>query len=1405
MLNKKVYKANNKRVGIVQPGTFILAIALALPLLAILLISPNTAHAWPTELDWIPLVNSTGANLDDVTGDAATSRDIVGDSTYPAASLFNDGTYIYYRVRVDQDPYHSATKHLRPFGWGFLIDTDGDFLDYEWMVMADGITDGIYIAENTTKTGISDPSDKAELVVEYEDMDSTPGSENYKTFVATSNFAGDPDYFIEFRFLYTTWLYKMGLDDTSVINYFVGSSNQAQTLTADLVQGSTLSEGMSIEVTPDGTQPTTGSVAFRNSIDTADLAPIYPGATIYIKVTDIDQNSIATEIETITVVVNTPSGDSETVTLFELGINNGTFWGSITTTEGTISTEDGTLQLFPVETITVDYFDTVAAGPDFYTNQHHFDYVQVNQSTDLEVTKTVNISTPNVGDTITYTLSVYNYGPSDASGVLIEDQLPSGVTNKTESGDGTYNHASDIWTVGVVNAGDTKTINIDVTVNTGTEYQSFNNIALLNSIAQYDPNSSNDSDNVFITIQGSDIQVTKVVDDPYPAENDYVTFTVTAKNLGSNDATNILLEDIYDADLLFNTSSGDGIYNSITKQWGSGYNASGMVGFDLTVGSSVTLTISSQINTGSGGGTLYNFANIISADQADPSLINNSATASVAVGGTDLEIQKSVSNSTPNAGETVTYTITVTNIGPNNATFVTAQDWLPSDVTYVSDDSGGPYNSASGIWTIGSLPMGGNVVTLNIDASVDAGTGGQTLTNIANITGIAETDLDSSNDSASVDITVQSVDIEIAKVINTTSPAPNGSIQYTITTTNNGPDTATNIVVTDVLPANISGITSYPDSGTTYASDLWTIPSLGAGLTNTLIINATAPGTTGEIATNTATLTSVDQEDSNSDNDSDIAAFTVGGTDFEITKIASTTSPNENDFVDFTITVTNNGPFDATNVIVMDTIPSRLTYDSHVADPGTSYSTGGGKAYQWDVGDLAVGITNTLVITVQVTPALTGETVRNTARFLSADQADIYSPNNIASVDLKIGSTDLSISKIVNNTTPNVGDIVQYTITVTNNGLINGTYVDVQDLLPSGVTFNSAGPAGVLYNSANGLWNVTAGASDYIGPGLTNSLIINATVDTGTEGDTINNQAQIINAIQPDPDSSNNLADVSITVQSADLSVQKTVDDATPIEGNNVEFTITVSNNGPHDATGVLVTDNFPSGLTYISDDSGGLYNSINGDWSIGNIAKATSSVLKIIANAPIGTGGNNYMNTAFINTSDVSDTLPGNNSDSIVVSPETTPKPLFIATKTVVTSSDPINASTNPIAIPGALILYTFNVMNMGDGYAEEFIITDSLSNKLALKVDDVGGPFTFTNNAYLSSLIYNYVSLGDVTDDVEFDDGNNLYDYTPIADANGVDSSVRAFRINFGGIFNEMMGANTPTMDLKFKVRLQ
>ncbi len=119
----------------------------------------------------------------------------------------------------------------------------------------------------------------------------------------------------------------------------------------------------------------------------------------------------------------------------------------------------------------------------------------------------------------------------------------------------------------------------------------------------------------------------------------------------------------------------------------------------------------------------------------------------------DLSITKSIDDSTPDQGQEVTYTITVHNAGPADASGVVVSDVLPSGLNFVatsSEDVVGNYNSTSGIWTIGSLASGADAV-LHMDAMV-TGEAGQQISNTATIT--AGDNDNSDNNASSASLTV---------------------------------------------------------------------------------------------------------------------------------------------------------------------------------------------------------------------------------------------------------------------------------------------------------------------------------------------------------------------------------------------------------------------------------------------------------------------------------------------------------------------------------------------------------------------------------------------------------------------------------------------------------------------------
>ena len=275
-----------------------------------------------------------------------------------------------------------------------------------------------------------------------------------------------------------------------------------------------------------------------------------------------------------------------------------------------------------------------------------------------------------------------------------------------------------------------------------------------------------------------------------------------------------------------------------------------------------------------------------------------------------------------------------------------------------------------------------------------------------------------------------------------------------------------------------------------------------------------------------------------------------------------------------------------------------------------------------------------------------------------------------------------------------------------------------------------------------------------------------------------------------------------------DLSVTKTASNLTPNELDPVVYTVTVTNNGPHDATGVVVQDILDPGLTYPSHVvSQGTYSTTTGLWTVGAIARTTSTTLQITVQPRIGTGGTNVPNAAAVSGVDQADTDLANNSASISITPVAVPFPNIVIAKSVQIVSDPFNFGTDPKAIPGATMLYDIIVTNQGIGTAANVTVADGLPANTSLRVADIGipgsGPVAFINGAIVSGLSYTFSGLGNGTDNLEFSNDNGAtWTYTPVPDGNGVDAAVTNIRVPLTGTFNAAAGANQPSFRLRFQV---
>jgi hypothetical protein len=99
--------------------------------------APALAQVWPADNAWIPLTKNNVALFDPL-GDHPNERDIVGDVNNPSVYVQRDLTYFYFRMRVDQTVLQGGGT-FKPFGWGCLMDTNNDLMNYEFLAMLDGI------------------------------------------------------------------------------------------------------------------------------------------------------------------------------------------------------------------------------------------------------------------------------------------------------------------------------------------------------------------------------------------------------------------------------------------------------------------------------------------------------------------------------------------------------------------------------------------------------------------------------------------------------------------------------------------------------------------------------------------------------------------------------------------------------------------------------------------------------------------------------------------------------------------------------------------------------------------------------------------------------------------------------------------------------------------------------------------------------------------------------------------------------------------------------------------------------------------------------------------------------------------------------------------------------------------
>ncbi|WP_161889333.1 ice-binding family protein [Pontibacter russatus] len=204
--------------------------------------------------------------------------------------------------------------------------------------------------------------------------------------------------------------------------------------------------------------------------------------------------------------------------------------------------------------------------------------------------------------------------------------------------------------------------------------------------------------------------------------------------------------------------------------------------------------------------------------------------------------------------------------------------------------------------------------------------------------------------------------------------------------------------------------------------------------------------------------------------------------------------------------------------------------------------------------------------------------------------------------------SDLTVVKVADDAAPTVGAEVTYTITATNNGPGGAFGVEVKEKLPAGLTFVSATPERGTYDAAANIWTIGEMANQ---ESLTLTLVFRVTA-----------AGQITNGVDiggdnpdPNPDDNSDEDPIVVPVESYDLSVTKAVSDGPYFVGDVVTYTIVASNAGPYAAGNVIVTEQLPAGLVYISSTvTQGVFDPVTGIYQVGDLAKGATATLTVVA-----------------------------------------------------------------------------------------------------------------------------------------------------------------------------------------------
>jgi uncharacterized repeat protein (TIGR01451 family) len=950
---------------------------------------------------------------------------------------------------------------------------------------------------------------------------------------------------------------------------------------------------------------------------------------------------------------------------------------------------------------------------------------------DIGVTKTDGTATATPGGSTTYTVVVANAGPSAAAGVTVSDPVPAGVTAVTWSCAATAGSSctaasgsGPIATTVDLAAGGAATFTVTVDIDPAATGTLVNTVTVAAPAGVTDPNPADDTATDTDLLQPeADLAVTKTngVSNAVPGQT--VTYTITVSNAGPSDVTGATVADALPAALV-------GAVWTCTPGAGAACTASGtgdvIDAVDVPAGTSVVYTLTGTVDPAASG-TLVNTATVTApAGVVDPDPGNDTDTDTDTLLPTaDLSITKTDGATTAVPGQPVTYTITVTNAGPSAVLGAVVADPLPPGITgatWTCAPAGGATCTPSGAGDLADvvdLPSGASIVYTFV-ADVDGAASGN-LVNTASVTPPPTVDdPDPANNGATDTNALTPVaDLSITKDDGRTDALPGDVLTYTIVVANAGPSAALAALVTDPLPAELSGATwtcagaaGGACAAASGSGDIAGAVDLPAGASVTFAVTATVAAGNGSI-TNTAVVEApagVSDPDPADNSATDVTVITPTG-DLSVTKTDGLASVVPGTPITYTIVVANSGSSAATGVTVADALPPSLTSATWtcVGSAAGAACTPSGTGDVVDLVDLPAGTSVTYTVVADVDASAAAGTLTNTVAITPpAGFVDTDPTNDTATDTTAIAPTvDLAITKTNGVSEAVPGLPVTYSIVVTNGGPSAAVDARVVDPLPAAL--------------AGGTWTCTAAAGSscpvsgtggidatvLVGPGSSVTFTLTADVDPAATGTVVNTATVTPPAGTTDTSPGNDSAtDTDALAPRADLSITKTDGRTSAVPGEPITYAITVTNAGPSAVDGARVTDPIPASLsgatwTCAAGTAGASCAQVSGTGAIDTLVDLPvgGSVLFEIAATIAPSASGTLVNTATVAApAGTTDPDPGNDvaTDTTALTP---------TVDLAITKDDGVTE-----AVPGTSVTYAIVVTNAGPSDSVGATLADPL-----------------------------------------------------------------------------------------------